>query len=255
MRCFRSLVDEVAGGCAADPELQWVNDVLTAYFEVAGSHSVINRARANFARAPLGVDPRSPSPGLSPYRRDLSEPPSVGYDDLLKLAERRRSVRWFQQRPVPRELVEKAIVVAGLSPSSCNRQPFQFRVFDEPHLVQQVAETPMGTRGWVHNVPMFVVVVGSMSAFFSERDRHTIYTDGCLAGMAFLFALESLGLSSCCVNWPDIPEREKRMAKLLKLPPYERPVMCIAVGYPEPDGIVPFSSKRPPEDLLRFNFE
>jgi nitroreductase len=113
----------------------------------------------------------------------------------------------------------------------------------------------MGTRGWVQNIPVFVVIVGSLSAFFSERDRHLIYTDGCLAAMAFLFALESLGLSSCCVNWPDIRDRERRMAKLLDLGADERPVMCIAAGYADPEGMVPFSHKKRSHEIIRYNRE
>jgi nitroreductase len=216
---------------------------------------VVEQTHRSFQRAPLGTDTRATSPGLRPYRRDLAAEPSVDYAALLELAERRRSVRWFEQREVPRELIDKALRVAALSPSACNRQPFEFRVFDDPDLVRQVAQIPMGTRGWVHNIPVFVVIVGSLSAFFSERDRHLIYTDGCLAAMAFLFALESLGLSSCCVNWPDIRERERRMAALLGLRPDERPVMCMAVGYADPEGMVPFSHKKPSDQIVRYNRE
>jgi nitroreductase len=72
--------------------------------------------------------------------------------------------------------------------------------------------------------------------------------------MSLVLALESLGLSSCCVNWPDIAVREKRMADLLGLKPYERPIMSVAVGYPDPDGLVPFSNKRCVREMVRYNF-
>ena len=252
---YRSLTGEVAGAAETDRELQWANDVLSSYFDAANGHPAIERARSRFEVAPLGVDIRAPKPGLAPYLRDLGRPVPVAYNDLLELAQRRRSVRWFEQRPVPRELIEQAMEVGGLSPSACNRQPFEFRVFDDPELVQQVADVPMGTRGWRENIPMFVVIVGTLSAFFSERDRHLIYTDGCLAAMSFLLALETLGLSTCCVNWPDIAEREARMAELLQLRADERPIMCIAIGYPDESGMVPFSHKKPLHQLVRFNFE
>ena len=248
---FQQLTGEIGGSAGTDRELQWASDVLTTFFEVAGDHPTIQSARSNFVCAPRGVDDRSPN-GLSPYQRDIARAAPVRYEDLLTLAERRRSVRWFEQREVPRELILQATEVASLSPSACNRQPFEFRVFDDPESVQRVAEIPMGTRGWVHNIPTFVVIVGTLSAFFDERDRHLIYTDGCLAAMSFLLALETLGLSSCCVNWPDIAEREHRMAEVLGLGPDERPVMCVAVGYPDPAGLVPFSQKRAADQLARF---
>ena len=253
--CLAAMAGDDVTRCTEDRELQWANDVLAAYFEAVGPHPVIDGARRRFRQVPLGTNTRSQTQGLSPYARDLRDPPPVDYDKLLRLAERRRSVRWFQPRSVPRDLIEMAIEVAAYAPSACNRQPFEFRVFDEPEAVRDVASIPMGTRGWVHNIPTFVVIVGTLSAFFSERDRHLIYTDGCLAAMGFVLALESLGLSSCCVNWPDIAEREREMAKLLDLRPEERPVMCIAVGYPDPEGMVPFSQKKATDELLRFNFE
>ena len=37
---------------------------------------------------------------------------------------------------------------------------------------------------------------------------------------------------------------EKRLAKLLELRPYERPVMLIAVGYADENGGIPYSQKR-----------
>jgi nitroreductase len=252
--CFSTRVDG-NGGASSDLELQWANDVLSSYFEIAGDDRAINRARGRFVGEPLGPGERSPGRGHAPYQRDLTRESPVAYEDLLALAERRRSVRWFDQRPVSRELIDKGLEVAGLAPSACNRQPFEFRIFDDPELVQKVAEVPMGTRGWVHNIPVFIVIVGNLSAFFSERDRHTIYTDGCLAAMGLVLALESLGLSTCCVNWPDIREREQRMAELLGLKRYERPVMCMAVGYPDPEGMVPFSQKKPVEQIRRYNFE
>ncbi len=89
-----------------------------------------------------------------PYKRNTDEPSPVNYEDLLKLAYRRRSVRWYLQKPVPRELIDRALAVATLSPSACNRQPFEFHIFDDPDVVKKVASIPMGTKGFSHNFPV-----------------------------------------------------------------------------------------------------
>jgi nitroreductase len=73
----------------------------------------------------------------------------------------------------------------------------------------------MGTSGFYENFPCVVVLIGKVRAFPFERDRHVIYFDASLAAMAFQFALEVQGVSSCCINWPDIPERERMMAQTL----------------------------------------
>ena len=152
-------------------------------------------------------------------------------------------------------MVDKAIQLGCNAPSACNRQPFQFRIFDDPELVQQIAATPMGTRGFKENIPCIAVLVGKHRNYFSERDRHLIYIDGSLASMGFLFGLESQGLSSCCINWPEIYTRDQSLAKIIKLEPDERPVMLIAIGFPDPSGKVAFSAKKPLELIRKYNFE
>lgn len=237
---------------AEETELQWAHDVLSEYFAVTTPDPRTDDLRRRFAAiaAPCGGRTK-----LVPYRRDVEADPPINYEQLFALAKRRRSVRWFRDAPVPRDAVDRAITIAVQSPSACNRQPFGFRLFDEPALVQQVAAVPMGTPGFAHNIPMMAVVVGQLRCYPNERDRHLIYIDGSLAAMSFILALEAQGLSSCCINWPDIEERERRMAALLELEPDERPVMCIAIGYPDPEGLVAYSQKKPLDQMRRYNRE
>ena len=226
-----------------DPEeRKWAEDVLSDYFAVMPQNPFFDQLRRRFRE--VARPDQEAQPRYVPYHRNLSEPPSVTYDQLLKLAQRRRSVRWFLQDPVPRELIDRAVVVASQSPSACNRQPFQFRIIDDPTLREQVVRIPFGLDGYGDNVPVLVVVVGRQRSYFHERDRHLIYIDASLATMAFLFALESQGLSSCCINWPDLEDRERRIARVLRLESDERPIMLVAVGYPDPDGLVAYSQKR-----------
>lgn len=244
------------GSSLRGPEVCWAHDVLAEYFSVTGSHPDLDSLKSIFCALPEPMEKPLADRFESrvPYVRTLSEAP-VSYESMLSLAQQRRSVRWFNQKSVPRELLLRALAVATQSPSACNRQPFEFRVFDDPELVRQVARLPAGTAGYDENFPCVIVVVGRQRYYFDERDRHLIYIDGALAAMSFVLALETLGLSSCCINWPDIEEREKAAEKVLKLEADERPVMFIAVGYPDPTGLVPYSEKRTPEQLCRFNFE
>lgn len=231
--------------------LEWSRQVLTVYFAaIQKSHPLVDEARAIFDEA-MARHVAVGDKQRVPFARSPVELPS--YDALLQLALHRRSVRWFDQRPVPREIIDRAVVVASLSPSACNRQPFRYAIFDDPQLCQKVAAIPKGTPGWVHNIPCFIVIVGTLAAFDREKDRHIPYIDGALSAMALCFALESQGVSSCCVNWPDLAETEARMAAALGLQPYERPIMCMAVGYPDMTEKVPYSQKLPLDELRSYN--
>jgi nitroreductase len=251
---YRLVAECKLSGCESRDRVEekWAFDVLSEYFSITDeSNSRINKARAFFRKLPSysGDDEKK----SKPYCRNLDQPVPVAYDSLLKLAEFRRSVRWFRQETVDRNLIDRAVAVAGYSPSACNRQPFHFRVFDDPQKVQEVIRIPMGTVGFSHNVPGVIAVVGSLDAYFDERDRHVIYIDSSLASMSLIYALETQGVSSCSINWPDMPSHEKRMAKTLGLKPYERVIMLIAFGYPDPEGMVPFSQKKPLGQLRSYN--
>ena len=239
---------------SADEELLWAHDVLAEYFQVISYHPIIAKIEKNFRRtAPLNGT--GDSKKSLPYTRQLNQIPAVTYENFIELSKQRRSVRWYLQKKVPRTLIDQAVTAATHAPSACNRQPFVFYIFDEQELVSKLARLPMGTSGYDHNIPVIVVVVGRLRAYFDDRDRHLIYIDGALAAMSFMLALETLGLSSCPINWPDMEEREQRAAELLALAPDERPIMLISVGYPDPEGKVAFSAKKPLQLLRRYNFE
>ena len=242
-------------GATADhnDEILWAIDVLRFYFSAVDRTSpAIAAAHRAFQTAIAQADPNR-VPVSIPYLRDLAAPPSVGFEAFMQLCRRRRSVRWYLDRPVPRELVDQAVLAAGQAPSACNRQPFYFRIFDDKDAARKVAAIPGGTKGFAEHLPAVAVLVGRLRAYPQDRDRHAIYVDGALAAMSFMFALETMGMATCSINWPDQEPHETRMRKALGLEPDERVVMLIAMGWPDPDGMVPFSAKRGLDELRKFN--
>jgi nitroreductase len=238
----------VAPGTMEISEMDWAHNVLEEYFTVStGSHPVVDAARARFA----ALDYVPTTAATVPYiKKNIA---TVSYDEMMELAMQRRSVRWFDDKAVPRELVDKALLIGRQSPTACNRLPYEFRVFDGPEMVAKVAGLPFGASGYAHNIPTIIVVVGKLESYFSPRDRHAIYVDSSLAAMSFIFGLETLGLSSSIINWPDFEPLEAKMQKTLGLQMSDRVVMLIAVGYAHPEGLVPFSQKKELETFRSYN--
>lgn len=232
-------------------ELKWASDVLTRYFDVVHDTPVIARARALFdaSRSKECNDIKNHS--FTPYPYGSLPEPQVSPSQLNTLFLRRRSVRWYKDQQVPWEILTQAVNMACLAPSACNRQPYRFDIANQPEKARDIAALAGGTPGWVHNVQCTIVVVGDLSAYFGEHDRHLIYIDASLATMQLMLALDTLGLASCPVNWPDIEYREKSMQAKLQLKNYERPIMLITVGYPLDEGGIPFSQKKDARILTR----
>ncbi|MGB0898857.1 MAG: nitroreductase family protein [Psychrobium sp.] len=236
-------------------EKKWAKDVLTRYFSVVGSSDVIDRAKKEFFAVADNQNSECTQSNKEqqsiPYEHKDIVRSDVSIEQFKQLCIQRRSVRWYEEKAVPRELIEQAMTAATLAPSACNRQPFEFFVFDKPTDAQEIGDIAMGTVGFSHNFQCMLVVVGDLAAYPFERDRHVIYIDGSLASMQLMLALETLGLSSCVINWPDVEPLEKRMEHKLQLPPNKRPLMLISVGYADKSGKIPFSDKKTPQQLIK----
>ena len=53
---------------------------------------------------------------------------------------RRRTIREFSDRPVPRDIIENCLLAAGTAPSGANLQPWQFVVVSDPAIKKQIQE-------------------------------------------------------------------------------------------------------------------
>ncbi len=71
---------------------------------------------------------------------------------LADLLQGRRSVRKYQDRPVPREYIEQIVEAARWAPSPHGRQPWRFVVITRPDLKMKLADE-MG-QTWQHNLEM-----------------------------------------------------------------------------------------------------
>lgn len=231
-----------------DETVLWSLGVLSEYFSACQASDAIKAHNLRFnelcARVRYNNETELNLPSHPyPYKEVLSYANSISYDTYENFLIARRSVRWFQNKEIPRDDVDSCVKLAIQSPTACNRIPYRFIFIDDKNRLDAIASIPGGTKGFSKNIPFLAIVVGDLSAYFDERDRHCIYIDSSLATMSFILALQTKGLASCAINWPDVPDMEKRMRHELKLDGHERVIMLLAVGYPDPNGLVPSSKK------------
>ncbi|MGE5209210.1 MAG: nitroreductase family protein, partial [Alphaproteobacteria bacterium] len=58
--------------------------------------------------------------------------------DFFQLMQRRRTIREFSDRPVPREVIENCIRTAGTAPSGANLQPWHFVAVNDPKVKHEI---------------------------------------------------------------------------------------------------------------------
>lgn len=244
VRAFSQLAGGPVEGVSCASTLMWARGVLTKYFELCEGAVEIERARAVFLRT------RGDATAKETDDNPIDVPDALAR--LLVLLRTRRSVRDFRQESVPRSSLLAAVGAATLAPSACNRMPYRFVICDaEPRCAQLLSLAP-GATGFPRIPPAVAAIVGRLDYFDDERDRHLIYIDGSLAGMAFMLALESMGISSCPINWPDIPRIDSMARQALRLAESERPVMLVAIGYRSPECELPASARKAPREVCDF---
>ncbi len=230
-----------------DELLNWANSVLAEYFRVTGSDSEIDKARQAYEK--LNETEHGLDGHHIPFVRPV-EPLAIKYDDLLELAERRRSVRHVLEKQVEWEVLEKAMMVARQSPSACNRQGYKFHVIQDRSLIERVADLYGDYGSLQKGFPSLIVITGRMEAY-GLGERHATYIDASLAAMSFQYALEVQGVGSCCIMWMENRERDEAIRPLLGLSDTEHPVIFMGVGYPVDTHPVPKSTKKSVDQLLR----
>jgi nitroreductase len=234
--------------------LQWSADVLTAYFQSVITHPTIEKARAIFDRSGRCADGCALE--LVPYAyqplkdKDVDEMSAM----FKRLVHQRKSVRQYRFDVLPpRDKIEQAILLASQAPSSCNRQPFEFRIYDDSALVQKLSALASGAGSFRESIPMLAVVVGKMEVSPSPGDRHLMYIDGSLAAMNFMLALESMGISTCPINWPDNNNIESKLRNIISIKDTERPLLFIALGYAHEAAVVAHSQRKGLSEMCNYN--
>lgn len=175
----------------------------------------------------------------------------LAFEDYLDLCRRRRSVRDFDGRPVDFSLVERAIAAAQLSPSACNRQPWHLHFYEDRELIDAMLALQNGNRGFGDTIPLLAVLTADLRSYFGPTERHEPTLDGGLFLMSFLLGLQSLGLSTCCLNWCVDPAVDRLGHKVGGIPPSERILAFLAIGRAAEGAIVPRSARRPVTDVIR----
>mgnify|MGYP001828992525 FL=1 len=146
---------------------------------------------------------------------------------LLSHLQSRRSIRKYQDRSVPDDLLEQVLEAARWAPSASNQQPWHFIVVRDPAIQQRIALLA-GTSliRWAHveEAPMLLALCGKVRS-------PLLHTDVALAGMQLMLQAHSLGLGTC---WIGAFERDQT-AQLLRLPPEMHLVALLTLGFPAED--------------------
>lgn len=165
----------------------------------------------------------------------------------------RCSVRDFGEKDVNISLINDAIDISQKAPSICNRQTSRVLIVDDPKTIKSALGIQAGMNGY-KAPPLLLAVLTDIRGYVSLSEHNQPYIDGGLYAMSMLLSLEYQGLAACPLNTMFKRSQEKRMRKLLSVPPYENFIMFIAVGtFSDGKTHVPRSFRYTHQDIARFH--
>jgi nitroreductase len=140
--------------------------------------------------------------------------------DVFEAVQTRKSIRSYQDKPVPREKLEKILEAARLAPSARNVEPWHFIAVTDAEKRKMLSKGKFAK--FLTQAPLVIVACGDKEA---SPDWYAI--DVALAVENMVLTAVSEGLNTCCVGSFD--EREVRVA--LKIPENFEVLVLLAVGY------------------------
>ena len=210
-----------------------------------------------------------------PYRALPIDPAesSSRADALLDELDARRSVRDFSDRPVPRELIERAILTASTAPSGAHMQPWTFVAVSSAEMKRKIrvaaeaeekesyggrmsdewieALAPLGTtweKPFLETVPWIVVLFAQRYGLEDDGSKRKHYyvqeSCGIAAGM-LITALHHMGLATLTHT----PSPMRFLSELLERPQNEAPYILFPIGFPAEDATVPDLARKSLEDV------
>lgn len=197
--------------------------------------------------------------------------------EFLNDMSKRRSVRDFSDKKLPKEVIENIIKTAGLAPSGANKQPWTFCVISDPELkkeIRRLAEIEeyenyhgrmsdswmedlkhLGTnhiKEFLEVAPHLIVVFKKTYDLDEDGSKSQNYYVNESVGIACGFliaAIHNAGL----VTLTHTPSPMAFLQKALNRPKNEKAFLLLPVGYPAADCRVPNITKKELNDICKWH--
>ena len=151
--------------------------------------------------------------------------------DVFECIITRASVRSYEKKDVPNELIGQMLEAAVRAPSAGNIQPWEFIVVKDIEIKKELASAALKQRH-VEEAPVVIVVCAGHEKSadkYGERGKSLYCIQDTAAAIEnMVLTAHSLGLGTCWVG----AFEEDEVRSILNIPQKLRPVALITVGFP-----------------------
>jgi len=220
---------------------------------------------------------------------NISGPDWLPYSDYLRYPEaemltraasfeaqmkNRRTIRDYEDRAVPKDVIEACIRTAGSAPSGANMQPWHFCVIDSPEVKKEIrvsaeqeeqefyngkapkewlaALAPLGTdanKAFLERATLIAIFAERFGTLEDgRRVKHYYVPESVGIATGFLIAaLHYAGLATLTHT----PSPMNFLNRICQRPDNERPYLLLVCGYPTDDAKIPAAgaAKKPLNEI------
>lgn len=142
--------------------------------------------------------------------------------ELIEAIKNRRSVRKYQDKPVPKEVLQEILECARLAPTGANGQKWLFGCITDKKLLKEVSDATLYGK-FIKDTPACFAVFGIAEHPFSSDD-------GSAATMNIIYSAAAKGLGTCWV-WGDGAPYADTIRDILGVPKEYRLIALVPTGY------------------------
>jgi len=157
----------------------------------------------------------------------------------------RYSFRSFLDSKIDQPTLERIITLASKTPSACNRQEWFTYIIQDEALINEALSLQSGNRGFDKEIKNLMIICTDLSAFVPGQEAYQHWIDGGMYSMSIVYAIHSIGLVSCCLNWSTDPKTDLKLRNKLKIKNNHSVLMMLAFGKPEVNTSVCQSKRKP----------
>ena len=162
----------------------------------------------------------------------------------------RYSLREFKDEIIKDDIILRAVELSMKTPSVCNRQAWHIYHTNDDEIKKTVLQHQHGNKPFGDKIPNLFIVATDLKAFFSAEEHYQHWIDGGLLSMSLMYALHSLGIATCPLNWSQSPKDDKALRKAINIKQNHTITMLLALGYPDENNKVCVSARRPIEEVF-----
>ncbi len=171
-------------------------------------------------------------------------------NQVIETIKKRRSIRKYLDKKIPREIIEKLLECAAYAPSAMRVLPWNFIVIENKEKIRELSNKSKETLNLLgygmkfaervtsredlifYNAPLVIIITCDKNVKWRKEDT-------ALAAQNMFLAAQSLGLGSCWIGLAQGLEKDEKTRKDLSIPENHEIIAVLIFGYPAEEKPIP----------------